>query len=350
MAHSWKEQLQAYLQALNKTYVDGYCERLFHYFADPEVLRHEQERWQRERELAQQREIFPLSSKLQATPLRVSGMERERVEVLLSLRHEWSYQQNKTALCQKNQRIHRVTMRREGDSWFFELPWGYFFPSPAQPQENLEQEGHHGEEEQDDWEQQPSAQFTETEEFFDSPTGDVNSPLQAIVYAGQYNRSQAVAYANRYWNEPNPSYPYFDVDCTNYVSQCLHAGGVPMVRTNNRSTGWWFQPGAKPNWSFSWAVANSLYLLLRSGKAPFHARQVDHPSELEPGDVICYDFDGDGHWQHNTIVVAKDEQGMPLVNAHTTNSSHRYWAYTDSSAYTDRIQYGFFQILSENRS
>ena len=38
------------------------------------------------------------------------------------------------------------------------------------------------------------------------------------------------------------------------------------------------------------------------------------------GDVICYDWDGNGHFQHNTVVVAKDPHGMPLVNAHTTNS------------------------------
>ncbi len=60
--------------------------------------------------------------------------------------------------------------------------------------------------------------------------------------------------------------------------------------------------------------------------------------------VICYDFEGDNRWDHNTIVVAKDANGMPLVNAHTNNSRLRYWTYEDSAAWTPNIQYKFFQI------
>ena len=72
---------------------------------------------------------------------------------------------------------------------------------------------------------------------------------------------------------------------------------------------------------------------------------MDRPEELTIGDVICYDFNGDGRWQHNTIVVHKDYYGMPLVNAHTTNSRNRYWDYRNSTAYTPNIQYAFFHIL-----
>lgn len=68
------------------------------------------------------------------------------------------------------------------------------------------------------------------------------------------------------------------------------------------------------------------------------------PEQLVPGDIICYDFDGNGRFQHNTIVVAKDPNNMPLVNAHTTDSSMRYWAYEDSTAYTPQIRYAFFHI------
>ncbi|EPR28081.1 putative cytosolic protein [Geobacillus sp. WSUCF1] len=67
--------------------------------------------------------------------------------------------------------------------------------------------------------------------------------------------------------------------------------------------------------------------------------------QLMAGDVICYDFQGDGRFDHSTIVVAKDQNGMPLVNAHTTNSRMRYWSYEDSSAYTPNIRYKFFHII-----
>ena len=44
-----------------------------------------------------------------------------------------------------------------------------------------------------------------------------------------YNRQAAVQYANTWWNSNNPAYPVFDVDCTNYISQCLRAGGHPCA-------------------------------------------------------------------------------------------------------------------------
>ncbi len=49
-------------------------------------------------------------------------------------------------------------------------------------------------------------------------------------------------------------------------------------------------------------------------------------------------------FDHTTIVVAKDADGMPLVNAHTDNSRHRYWSYEDSTAWTPNIKYKFFHL------
>ena len=71
------------------------------------------------------------------------------------------------------------------------------------------------------------------------------------------------------------------------------------------------------------------------------------PLYLMLGDIICYDFEGDGRFNHNTIVTGKDEYGNPLVNAHTTNSRMRYWNYEDSTAYTPNIQYKFFHIITD---
>lgn len=157
-----------------------------------------------------------------------------------------------------------------------------------------------------------------------------------------YDRLEAVRYAERWWNSYNPQYPIFADDCTNYVSQCLHAGGAPMRGYPNRSEGWWFRNN---NWSYSWSVAHSLRWYLSGSTTGLRAQEVSDASQLQQGDVICYDFDGDGTWQHTTIVVAKDQNNMPLVNAHTTNSRMRYWAYEDSTAWTDQIAYKFFHII-----
>jgi len=165
--------------------------------------------------------------------------------------------------------------------------------------------------------------------------------------AGTYDREAARAYAERHWNDPNPQYIHFDVDCTNYVSQCLYAGGAPMNYTGVRESGWWYKgrSGGRELWSFSWSVAHALQLYLsqprRNGLA---AERVSSPRELTVGDVVCYDFDGDGRFEHNAIVTGADGAGMPLVNAHTVNSRSRYWDYKDSYAWTYRTTYRFFRI------
>ncbi|EIJ82026.1 hypothetical protein PB1_03775 [Bacillus methanolicus PB1] len=160
----------------------------------------------------------------------------------------------------------------------------------------------------------------------------------------QYDRLKAVQYAERWWNDYNPAYKKFEVDCTNFISQCLHSGGAPMTGFPNRSSGWWMRNN---NWSYSWTVANSLRLYLSRAKTGLRAKEVKSPDQLLLGDVICYDFQGDGRFDHNTIVTGKDVNGMPLVNAHTYNCRMRYWAYEDSTAYTPKIKYKFYSIVDD---
>lgn len=171
---------------------------------------------------------------------------------------------------------------------------------------------------------------------------DFSTVREDVRISYSYDRLKAVQYAERWWNSYNPAYKKFDVDCTNFISQCLHTGGAPMRGYPNKSKGWWMRGNS---WSYSWSIANSLRLYLSTSKSGLQAREVSSPDELQLGDVICYDFQGDGRFDHNTIVTGKDAYGMPLVNAHTYNSRMRYWAYEDSSAYTPNIKYKFFTII-----
>lgn len=165
-----------------------------------------------------------------------------------------------------------------------------------------------------------------------------------------YRRELAAAYADRWWNSANPQFLLFDVDCTNYVSQCLFAGEAPMNYTGRRALGWWYRgrSGNAEQWSYSWSVANSLRILL-AGKqqSGLRAEEVSSAAQLQLGDVICYSWAGDGRFGHSTVVTAFDAKGQPLVNAHTVSSRHRYWDYTDSYAWTERTMYRFFHILDE---
>lgn len=171
---------------------------------------------------------------------------------------------------------------------------------------------------------------------------DIMNTEYRLAYS--YNRLKAVQYAERWWNSYNPAYIKFENDCTNFISQCLNQGGAPMRGHPNRTLGWWVRG---QNYSFSWAVANALKVYLANSKTGLRAREVSSPDQLLLGDVICYDFQGNGRFDHNTIVTGKDANGMPLVNAHTYNSRQRYWAYEDSTAYTPNIKYKFFTIVDD---
>ena len=160
------------------------------------------------------------------------------------------------------------------------------------------------------------------------------------IERGGYNPLAAVKYAERYWNEYNPNYPRFENDCTNFISQCLFAGGAKMYG-ESRIKGWWLRGNT---WSYSWTTAHALYLFLKRAKTGLRGIEVSDPTELLLGDIICYDFEGDQRFNHTTIVVGKTSDGFPLVNAHTSNSRNRLWSYEDSTAYTQNIQYAFLQI------
>jgi hypothetical protein len=163
-----------------------------------------------------------------------------------------------------------------------------------------------------------------------------------------YDRNKSVQYAELWWDKANPAYIEFEVDCSNFVSQCLFAGGAPMHYTGKRDSGWWYKGrhNGQELWSFSWAVAQSLQSYMISNHSGLQVEEANTADLLELGDVISYDWNGDGRFRHSAVVTAKDANGMPLVNAHTTNSRHRYWSYRDSYAWTEKTQYRFLHVIN----
>lgn len=160
----------------------------------------------------------------------------------------------------------------------------------------------------------------------------------------QYSRLLATNYANYYWNKRNPDFVSFDSNCTNFVSQCLLEGGMKMAYTTNQSTGWWYKMSS--NYSYSWSVSRSLYLYLINKTSGVRGIEVSSANELEVGDLLFISFKGNTI-EHAAIVVGHDINGEPLVNANTADSYYRYWKYTNSSAYTDKIKYYFVKIIDD---
>jgi hypothetical protein len=140
--------------------------------------------------------------------------------------------------------------------------------------------------------------------------------------SSQYSRSAAVDYAQRYALKPNPNYRYFSLsntggDCSNFLSQCLSAGGAKM------NSNWWYKhiddSTHNDTWSISWAVAHSLYWYLKKneaeGTSTLKGLEVDNANLLELGDLIFYE-DFNGRIFHSAIVTFKSTNEI-LISQHS---------------------------------
>jgi len=142
----------------------------------------------------------------------------------------------------------------------------------------------------------------------------------------KYNRVSAVNYAMKYALEPNKNYKFYQFiggnggDCTNFVSQCLNAGGAPMDYNNIRP--WWYHLGKS---SISWAVANSLFWYLKTNqrlnRSAIKGLEVEDRNELQIGDLIFYENYKNVIF-HSTIITSFIEVSgnlEPRVSQHSYN-------------------------------
>ena len=134
-----------------------------------------------------------------------------------------------------------------------------------------------------------------------------------------YDRSKAVAYAEKWALGRNPAYYDFQNiggDCTNFVSQCLYAGAGVMNFTPD--TGWYYR--SVNDRAAAWTGVEYLFrfLVLNQGAGPF-ARTV-HAAETEIGDIIQLGSET-GNYYHSLFVTAT--QPTILVCAHTFDVRNR---------------------------
>ncbi|HZU14839.1 MAG TPA: amidase domain-containing protein [Chloroflexota bacterium] len=182
----------------------------------------------------------------------------------------------------------------------------------------------------------------------------------ALASSG-YSGTAAASYADTYWSNYNPAWPSFansGGDCTNFVSQALYAGGIAM-RTSPTYSGnaAWYMIKVHNRWSYSnpWVNAQDDSVFLEQhltgikvvatiyGAAP---GQTVSDGDAQPGDVVLYDWNNDGTFDHEAIVTASDgtknadgTTNYDLVDAHTNNRYHAYWtlAQYNTSWQTTRI-------------
>lgn len=152
-----------------------------------------------------------------------------------------------------------------------------------------------------------------------------------------YNRTKAAEYGIRYGKNPNPNYIYYQGDdCTNFISQCLHAGGAK--NHYHPTHPWWYQ---NRKTSICWAVAASLYWYIRvmtqENRFGIKAKTVSIKGDdlynasianlLEIGDVIQY-RNNQNRIQHSAIISGFQTIGgikEPIICQHTFEAVNIPW-------------------------
>jgi cell wall-associated NlpC family hydrolase len=140
-----------------------------------------------------------------------------------------------------------------------------------------------------------------------------------------YDRDAARAYADKYALAYNATYVRFSGDCCNFVSQGTRAGGMPMA-LGEWTSGWWYDkegtssPG-DDHYSWSWISCSRQIAFWLGTRIDW----VSSISDVSRGDVVYYDWTGDGSWDHVAILAGTDSLGHKVIDAHTTDHYHWFW-------------------------
>ena len=134
----------------------------------------------------------------------------------------------------------------------------------------------------------------------------------------QYDRKSAVEYARKWALGRNANFDDFNEmggDCTNFISQCLLAGGGIM--NYDYVKGWFYESLTKrsPSWT---SVAYLQNFLFRNEKSVGPFGRIAEIDEIELGDIIQL-RQNSTHFNHTVIVTNKNGEDI-YVSAHTNDA------------------------------
>ncbi|MCM1297949.1 MAG: amidase domain-containing protein [Firmicutes bacterium] len=168
-----------------------------------------------------------------------------------------------------------------------------------------------------------------------------------------YDPCKAVEYANKWVYQGAQGGEYYDyyntsqyatnrgADCTNYVSQCMYAGGIKMDSISN-SSGWWYDKTKL--WSNVWFTADPHFRYFSNQNVAYSNISVNSGnSSIIPGNPVYHDKNGDGNINHATICVGYDVNGVPIVNSHTDDYYHIRWFYGSPTT-----KYGVVELTKDD--
>lgn len=144
-------------------------------------------------------------------------------------------------------------------------------------------------------------------------------------------REAAIAYAEKWWNSRNPSYTdYNDEDCTNFVSQCIYAGGYS---TDNS----WY-----PN-SVSWINVVSFYdHMTENSKYGYDENYL----VCNLGDIVQLKPSNGSRYNHSVIITKIDSNGNLYYCAHSNNRQDYALSNAYPSSYYSSVRAIGFSYLN----
>lgn len=187
-------------------------------------------------------------------------------------------------------------------------------------------------------------------DYFSSKYYENKRPTASV----SYNRDEAYNWAHLHWNNYSPAYQNFGDsdykggDCTNFVSQCLRAGGAKNDKKGDYQ--WYYDNNGSANtsddsYSWTWSTARGLnYILLGNYKTNEYgpkgtektiSEDIQYDSSIGQfvtiGDIIQYQWKADAKITHSAIIVgmlynSSKERYEPVISTHTVDSWYTPWS------------------------
>lgn len=133
------------------------------------------------------------------------------------------------------------------------------------------------------------------------------------------NYIKAINYADKWTSDPyqdkmNSAYPSFNQNCTNFISQAFHQGGLTLTRLWNYST------NIPSLTTIGWMNADSNYSYMKHYTHSFTS--LDNVWKAWEGSILYVDWTSDNEIDHAMIVVGvvvKDGKANPVIDQKTKN-------------------------------
>ncbi len=147
-------------------------------------------------------------------------------------------------------------------------------------------------------------------DFSAVPTTGSEVSSRVSFYRTGMKRYQRIWALNR-----NPAWGDFSNlggDCQNFASQVIYAGGAPMDEVGSYKWYYYGSGNRAPSWTGVYWM--KLYILNNAGKGP-HGILYSSISYLYCGDMVMFDWDGDGSYDHTAVIYSPGNS--PTLSAHT---------------------------------